>query len=114
MSGLVNADFSSLSPEWTLDEKESSSLPNDAEKEPTKKRKKDSAALMDKGFDIKANSLFSEDLDASEASRHLSILSESGIHMAPSVTEASTVLSDAEVAAKVGMKWQPCKWLLKE
>lgn len=88
-----------LSKEYIPDTKEAPDLSKDPEKpEPKKSTRKASVAnIMEKGYAIKEAAMFSED-EVTLGARSPGTPSLAG----------STALSNADVAAQSGMKWQPC------
>lgn len=95
-----------LSPEWIPEADEVPDLTKDAEKGDKKRTKRGiTTALMETGYDGKNKS----QVDLANPGRHMSVNKETESSGSLSVMSDSTIPSDAEVAARAGLKWQPCR-----
>ncbi|TVY83806.1 hypothetical protein LSUE1_G001217 [Lachnellula suecica] len=92
-----------LSPAWVQETEDVPDLSKDSEKDPKKKVKRETIqGMMESGYDTKGAALFSED----KMETPMSPIKENGSHFAPSVSDATTVPTNAEVTAQAGLKWQ--------
>jgi hypothetical protein len=103
-----------LSPKWTKEVEDVPELVKDAEKDPKKKIKRDTIqGMMESGgYDSKGAALFSE--DKADPTSPISPIKENMSFGAPSVSDVTSVPTNAEVAAQAGLKWQGCQLLFSQ
>ena len=94
-----------LSPEWI---EEVPNLSKDPEKGSRKIRKTGKISKAEAGLDIKGAILFGEDQESSPGSNPLWSPKDNASFIGSSTLSDSTTLTDAEVVAQAGLKWQPC------
>jgi len=104
------ANEMALSPKWIKEVDDVPELVKDVEKDPKKKVKRETIqGMMESGgYDSKDAALFSED-KADPISPSSPI--RENMSFAPSVSDVTSVPTNAEVAAQAGLKWQGCQLL---
>jgi L-rhamnose mutarotase len=96
-----------LSPEWIPETQDVPNLSKDSDQEAKKVKRNTIAAMMEIGSDANAVVAFSDEKDLLSA-RHASVIKDNASVMAPSIADSAKTLTNSEVTAQAGLKWQPC------